>query len=83
MIIAIKIIKLDDYWHTGEIGNCGFEAKVYDEPSEYGIEGGRISKLFVRDKQRNVILSYDRGWDVQPTDELGKNILETIMHYFK
>lgn len=32
------------------IGTYGFvvEEKVYDEPSKYGIDNGRISKLYLR-----------------------------------
>ena len=49
-----------------------FDAKVYDEPSCFGIEtgrfpgGGNISKLCVSragDRYSPQVLSYDRGWD--------------------
>lgn len=43
-----------------------FEVKVYDQPSEQGIEGGRISKLWLAPKGgnfRNTILNYDRKWE--------------------
>lgn len=36
-------------WYCGEVKIEGlifyYEAKVYDEPSKYGINGGRVSKL--------------------------------------
>lgn len=43
-----------------------FDAKVYDEPSDYGIDCGRISKLQIR-IDNEVVCNYDRGWDIEPT----------------
>ena len=41
-----------------------FQVKHYDEPSEFGIGGGRVSKLWLRRwGEPQAILSYDRGWD--------------------
>ena len=45
-----------------------YDAKHFDEPSEYGIEGGRISKLGIR-KGREVVLNYDRDWVIEPETE--------------
>ncbi|WP_035790413.1 DUF7678 domain-containing protein [Butyrivibrio sp. FC2001] len=42
-------------------------AKVYDEGSEYGINGGRISKLSIKIGGKTT-LSYDRGWDIEPDE---------------
>lgn len=43
--------------------------KHYGEPSEeYGIEGGRISKMELRIDGK-VTLNYDRGWGMEPEDE--------------
>ena len=57
-----------DLWIKGTLitmpGYC-FAAKMYDAPSEHGLEGGQISKLEVR-KDGEVIMNYDRGWDVEP-----------------
>lgn len=47
------------------------EAKVYDEPSDYGIYGGRVSKLNIRDKETgDYIFFYDRGLDQGDADEI-------------
>ena len=51
------------------------EIKVYDQPSEYGIQGGRISKLEIVDNRyprkeygwEGVRVSYDRNWDISLT----------------
>lgn len=42
--------------------------KVYDEGSEFGINGGRISKLTLK-MDGKTIANYDRGWDIEPTCE--------------
>ena len=54
-------------WLKGEveINNkaYNFSAKVYMEPSEFGINGGKVSKLCIGDDEK-CILNYDRGWDI-------------------
>lgn len=40
--------------------------KQYDEGSQFGIEGGRISKLMLK-RNGEVVCNYDRGWDIEPT----------------
>ena len=44
-------------------------AKVFLEDSEFGIENGPVSKLWIADSNGNWIINYDRGWDVKPTAE--------------
>ncbi len=56
-------------------------AKVYDTGSEYGIDGGRVSKLMVK-RDGKIVCNYDRGWDVNPTDEGAKLATEIILHGF-
>lgn len=64
-------------WHEGVIGIPGksgkmtaakYWVKAYDEPSEYGIEEGRISKMTVEINGQTVC-NYDRGWDIYPETE--------------
>ena len=46
-----------------------YQVKHYDEGSEFGVDGGRVSKLWiaVRGKvSKEVVVSYERGWDVKP-----------------
>lgn len=47
------------------IGNYYFIAKVEDRASERGIEGGKISKMDIRQGGVSVA-RYDRGWLVEP-----------------
>ncbi len=46
-----------------------YSVKHFDEPSEeYGIEGGRISKLTLK-RNGECVYNYDRGDDIAPVDE--------------
>ena len=78
---------LEHGWIDGKVDNYRFQAKVYDEGSRFGIEGGRNSKLEVWDGQnrRNSdrILSYDRGWDKKANGEEAEDILWILVQYFK
>jgi len=63
-------------WVTGETDFDGsdvkitFQIKVFEEPSKHGIGGnGRISKLEIR-LGNEVLAQYDRGWGVEPTEEV-------------
>lgn len=54
-----------------------FQAKVYNEPSQHGIDGGKISKLEVR-KDGDIVMNYDRGWDMKPSTPEQKEALHRI-----
>ena len=43
-----------------------YSIKVYDEPSKFGINHGKISKLQLK-QDGEIIANYDRGWDIRPT----------------
>lgn len=58
------------------------KAKHYEEPSEeYGIEGGRISKLFLK-QDGAWVANYDRGWDMEPTTEAANPTFAILMHEY-
>jgi hypothetical protein len=72
-------------WIHGIIFNRFFAAKVYDEPSTYGINDGRVSKLAVgktaiRDRNKayfdQIDYNYDRGLDF---DNLPAGMLDQIV----
>ena len=50
---------------------CHYWVKHYDEPSKFGINNGRISKLTIK-VDGKVTCNYDRGWDIEPQDEVTK-----------
>ena len=52
-------------WIKGTIDGYTFYIKQYDEGSEYGIAGGRISKLEIW-KDGQLFVQYDRGWSKKP-----------------
>lgn len=52
--------------------------KQYEEGSEFGINGGRISKLTIKRGGREVY-NYDRGEDIAPIDKNTETALEIIL----
>jgi hypothetical protein len=59
-------------WYVGRVGSYWFEALVFTEPSQYGIDGGQVSKLCLLDAPRKrdgrELACYDRGWDLRPAE---------------
>ena len=65
-------------WSSGIIGEYWFEVKHYEEGSQFGINGGRISKMHVVKGGEDQIC-YDRGWEVRPKTEEAKQIVIELM----
>lgn len=69
-------------WTMGKIDYQGQEvnyiAKVSSQPSEFGIDLGRVFKLDI-DVADETIASYDRGWDTYPETEEHEAILEEVL----
>lgn len=59
-------------WREGTIiiNKKGYRywVKHFDEGSQFGIDGGRISKLMIK-RSGKIVCNYDRGWDIKPVDE--------------
>ena len=76
-------------WSEGTIGIpaneerviCHYWCKHFEEGSEFGIDGGRISKLTIK-VDGKVTCNYDRGWDVEPEDEVTKRAFEILMEEY-
>ena len=68
-------------WSKGIIEVDGtkiyYEVKHFEKGSDFGIEGGRISKLECRANGKT-ILHYERGWNKKPETELGKKAYEIL-----
>ena len=48
------------------------EVLVFDVGSEYGVNGGKVSKIFVRDDYGREVIAYDRGhWLQKPRVQKG------------
>ena len=69
-------------WKEGTIKVYGswfhYWYKVFDEPSIFGIDEGRISKLMLKRKDE-IVCNYDRGWDIEPVDEATEMALQILL----
>ena len=65
-------------WTQGIINGFEFEVKHFDEGSEFGINGGRISKLFIK-KAGKIYASFERGWGVHPSDKESKAVYKELI----
>ncbi len=83
----IEVTQKADGWMLGTIeGGYEWQAKVYEKPSEFGINGGRVSKLFIRPVGlgwQPALISYDRGWDKRPETQDAKVVFETLLNYLE
>lgn len=69
-------------WKEGTVSVNGeifhYWLKQYEEGSEFGINGGRISKLTIKRSGREVY-NYDRGEDIEPIDKNTETALAIIL----
>lgn len=56
-----------------------YSIKVYDEPSEFGINHGKISKLQLKQNGK-IVANYDRGWDICPTTKEAELALYILLN---
>ena len=70
-------------WTSGTIGLYYYEAKVYVEPSRFGIDGGRISKLAIYNMVKKCCCQYDREWVIKPANNEVKEVFLKIMDMYK
>ena len=63
--------QLGEGWKEWSEDGCQISMLAFDEPSMWGIDKGKISKLFIR-KNGKVVCNYDRGWDVKPVGDVKK-----------
>ena len=76
-------IEPTDNWYTGTIGGYPFQVKVTEEGSEWGIDNGRIIKLFITTESGDEIVSYERGWDKYPENNLDYiALIDALCEYF-
>ncbi len=74
-------------WIRGHLlgQDIGFQMKVFADTSIFGINDGRVSKLFVfKGKEwtydnTTIIINYDRGWDIEPAEPLGLSVLYLLL----
>ena len=68
-------------WTSGKIDGFCFEIKHFEEGSEFGIDGGRISKLWIGKGGREYA-HYSRGWDIYPTDPEAVKVYNEILKMY-
>ena len=70
-------------WKEGSIKVNGeifhYWMKQYEGGSQWGIEGGRISKLMFK-RNGKIVCNYDRGWDIEPTCEEANLALSILLN---
>jgi hypothetical protein len=70
-------------WKEGSLRVNGdifhYWMKQYNEGSERGINGGRISKLMLK-RNGEIVYNFDRGEDVAPVDQNTAFALEILLH---
>ncbi len=83
-IYRVKYQATDNLWIIGTIepGSFTFRAKIYDLPSSFGIEGGTISKLEVRSMSGEIVVRFDRGWDIPPINDESWGIVKALVETF-
>ena len=72
-------------WTKGTVQANGqtytYCVKHFDEPSDYGIRNGRVSKLEIR-LAGQVVLNYSRGWDVRAQNAETRMVRDAILKRF-
>jgi hypothetical protein len=84
----LKITKTDSSrqmggtWVTGSIAGHTFQVLVFEDHAEnedYELGTSRISKLWLRRQaDRQVVANFDRGWDLQPTTDEARAIVDFL-----
>ena len=72
-------------WSKGTTNGYAWEVKHFEKGSDYGINGGRISKLEIAKIEGNwrfCVCSYDRGWDLDPQGEEVEKIYKMLLAKF-
>lgn len=71
------------WWEKGKANGYTYSAKVYAEPSHFGINNGRVSKLSIRNADGEQVANYDRGWDGIPATDEAKHALKIILAKYR
>ena len=78
---VITVHTLDDIWLIGNVDDYPFWAKVCDEASGFGIDGGRVIKLHIGSKSGSgEIVAYERGWDKYPK-KAHKGLTQAVIRF--
>ena len=77
-------------WVEGIVndGEYSFSSKLFDEGSEFGINGGRVSKLSISIGPtwtgfKACIVNYDRGWDIEPKIDEHQHVYNAVLEFLE
>lgn len=85
----MHVTGVDGNWVNGTTkdGRHSIAMKVFSEPSDYGLNRGRVSTLTVKNgkwgEPGGDHVNYDRGWDVKPSSEEHKQLVRGITNALK
>jgi len=69
-------------WYVGRVDGRHFEALVFAEPSQYGIGGGQVSKLYLwtgpKKKGGQTLAVYERGWEQEPDEGVRPAVVSVV-----
>ena len=68
-------------WAYGRINGFEYQIMYFTEGSEYGINDGRISKLYLKGGKGWAF--YDRGWDCPPTTPEAEQACQELIARYK
>ena len=77
----ITVEKKRDNWTIGHIGDYRFEIKLASGPSAFGINEGRIIKLWIG-RDGSGIAHYERGWDTLPRTQEEADLAQALISAF-
>jgi len=64
-------------------GKYKYWVKHFEEGSQFGIDGGKISKLTIRKLgETRDLCNFDRAWDVEPTGEDVETVYAIILQKY-
>ena len=69
-------------WLTGTIEDHPFGVKVCDEESGFGIDDGRVIKLYVNDPDTDEeLFAYERGWETYPRTPEQQELCDALLTF--
>lgn len=66
---------------NGRMVSLSYWVKHFEEPSHFGIDEGRISKLMLK-QDGKVVYNYDRGEDIKPQTSEAEKALAILIHEY-
>ena len=77
-----RAMSAEGTWVSGTIAGHTFQVLVFEdhaENAECELGTSRISKLWLRRQaDRQVVANFDRGWDLQPTTDAAREIVDFL-----